>query len=174
MSVSGNSTTKPWTVQWVMDLLLIKDCTGHVTLSIDKFGFGAVLGTGMNRGKECVSACTVKVLQSGWSVFLTEAVWLSLNFLPGHLWAQLKSFRLPVDNPPPSLPDEMQVNSLLLRRSAELPGLLAHYEIFMAVSSCPIQGIVWPTWRAQTTSVSSQGVFHEGGPINSWEPQANL
>lgn len=42
---------KPWTVQWVMDLLQIKDCTGHVTLSINKFEFGAVLETGLNEGK---------------------------------------------------------------------------------------------------------------------------
>lgn len=145
MSVNFNSTAKPWTLQWVMDLLQIKDCTGHVTLSIDKFGFGAVLGTGLNGGKDRASACTVKVLWSGWSVFLTEAVWLTLNFLPGRLWTQFKSFRLPMDAP---LPDEMQVNSLLLCRFAELPGLLAHYEIFMDVSCCLTQGIVWPTRRA--------------------------
>lgn len=112
--VTINSTAKHWAAQWVMDLVQIKDCTDHVTLLINKFGFGAILGKSLNRGKNCASACAVKRLQSGWSVFLTEVDWLSLNFLPGHRHAQLKSVWLPVDT---LLSDEMQVNSLRLFRS---------------------------------------------------------
>lgn len=45
-----------------MDLLQITDCKGHVTLLIDRFGSGAVLGTGLNGGKDSASACTVNAL----------------------------------------------------------------------------------------------------------------